>query len=164
MDDDVGVTIPIVIMALLPHIAQRYTGVLSCIIKGCIDKEISNAECVNINFCVVLQIVPNTHRIVFLFETAQEAELKAIRFHLHILFDESKRGILNHRLYGAPRITRWVCPNIIISGEIDVRQPIQFCVKASGVDRAKHIVAIIPIGLNNVCDMFRIQPRLATGD
>ena len=59
MDDNVGVTIPIVIMALLPHIAQRYTGVFSCIIKGRIDEEISDTECVNINFWVILQIVPN---------------------------------------------------------------------------------------------------------
>ena len=164
MDDDVGVTIPIVIMALLPHIAQRYTGVLSCIIKGCIDKEISNAECVNINFCVVLQIVPNTHRIVFLFETAQEAERKAIRFHLHILFDESKRGVLNHRLHSASRIIDWVCSNIIVARKIDVRQSIQLCVKACGVDRTKYVVAIIFIGLHNVCDMLRIQTRLAASD
>ena len=110
----------------------------------------------NINFRVVLQIVPNIHRIVFLFETTQKAERKTACFQLHILFDERQCWILDHRLYSAY--------HIIVARKIDVRQSIQLCVKACGVDRAKHVVAIILIGLHDVCDMLRIQTRLAASD
>ena len=118
----------------------------------------------NINFRVVLQIVPNIHRIVFLFETTQKAERKTACFQLHILFDERQCWILDHRLYSASRIIDRVCSNIIVARKIDVRQSIQLCVKACGVDRAKHVVAIILIGLHDVCDMLRIQTRLAASD
>ena len=81
-------------MSLLPHISQRYSGVTTCIIESRISEEVTDAECVNINLRVALQVVPDIDGIVFLLKSAKKAERKAARIHLHILFYKSKRGIL----------------------------------------------------------------------
>lgn len=77
MDDDIGIAVTVIIVTLLPHITECYTSVFSCIVKGCIHKEIADSECMHIDICVLLQIIPNIYRVIFLFKAAQEPKRKA---------------------------------------------------------------------------------------
>ena len=114
----------VIIVSLLPHITECHTSVFARIVKGRIHKEIADSECMHIDIRILLQIVPNIHRVVFLFKAAQKSERKAAGIHLHVVLDKSKSRTLNYRLNSTPRKTSWVCPYIIITGKVDVRQPI----------------------------------------
>lgn len=87
VDYDIGVSGSIVILALLPHISKCYAGVLSIVVKGRIDKEVTDSECMYINFFVLLQSIPDIYRVILLLKPAKEPERKAVGIYLHVIFD-----------------------------------------------------------------------------
>ena len=118
----------------------------------------------HIDIRILLQIVPNIHRVVFLFKAAQKSERKAAGIHLHVVLDKSKRRILDYRLNSTSRKTSRVCPNIIVTGEVDVCQPIQLRAKSRSVDGTKHAITVLTISLNDIGDVLRVKTGFAARD
>ena len=63
-------------MLLLPHVTESDTGMLATIIKGGVYEEISDAEGVDVDFRVILQVVPNADIVIRAFKTRQKPEGK----------------------------------------------------------------------------------------
>ena len=115
----------------------------------------------HIDIRILLQIVPNVYGVIFLFKTTQEPERKTAGIHLHVVLDKSKRRILNYRLNSTPRKTSWVCPYIIITGKVDVCQPIQLRAKTRSVDGTKHAITVLVISLNDIGNVLRVKTGFA---